>query len=93
MKIAIGIVAATVNVPQGLSARALTTIRDRTARMITMIMKVPNRAMTPGTGPSSARISSPRERPSRRMETNSTMKSCTAPATTTPARIHITPGR
>ena len=58
-----------------------------------MIMKVPNSAMTPGTGPSSVRISSPSERPSRRMETNRTMKSCTAPASTTPARIHSMPGR
>ena len=93
MKIAIGIVAATVNVPHGLSAKALTTMSASTARMMTMIMKVPNSAMTPGTGPSSVRISSPSERPSRRMETNRTMKSCTAPATTTPAKIHSTPGR
>ena len=90
---AIGIVDITVKVPQGLSASALTTISASTASRITMIRKVPNRAMMPGTVPSSARISSPSERPSRRIDTNRTMKSCTAPASTTPARIHSMPGR
>ena len=93
MKMAIGIVAATVKVPQGLCASALTTIRASTARMMIMIMKVPNSAMTPATGPISDLIRSPSERPSRRVDTNSTMKSCTAPANTTPARIHSMPGR
>ncbi len=93
MNSASGMVAATVNVPHGLSANAFTTIRASTARMMTMIMKVPNRAMTPGTGPSSDLIKSPSDRPSRRVEINSTMKSCTAPAKTTPASIHNMPGR
>ena len=86
-------VAMTVKVPHGEPAKALTTISESTARMITMIMKVPNRAMTPGTAPSSDLTRSPRERPSRRVEMNSTMKSWTAPAKTTPARIHSIPGR
>ncbi|MNO04401.1 hypothetical protein D3C81_2254150 [compost metagenome] len=79
--------------PQGLWASALTTIIASTASMITMIMKVATRAMTPATGPISDLISSPRERPSRRVETNSTMKSCTAPASTTPASSQSMPGR
>lgn len=44
-----GTVAATVNMPQGLSASALTTISASTARMMTMIMKAPNSAMVPAT--------------------------------------------
>ncbi|MNE29622.1 hypothetical protein D3C80_1231120 [compost metagenome] len=93
MNTAIGKVAITVNMPQGLSARALTTIRESTARMITMIRKAPKSAMVPGIGPISSRTSSPRERPLRRVEMNSTMKSCTAPARTTPAISQSVPGR
>ncbi len=92
MKIAIGIVAATVKVPQGELVSAFTTISASTARMITMIRKAPNSAITPGTVPSSILTRSPSERPLRRVEMNSTMKSCTAPANTTPARIHSMPG-
>ena len=93
MKMAIGMVADTVNSPHGECASAFTTMRASTARMITMIMNVPTSAITPGTGPSSALTRSPSERPSRRTDMNSTMKSCTAPANTTPARIHSMPGR
>ena len=70
----------TVKLPQGEPVSALTTISASTARMMTMIMKVPNRAIMPGISPSSDLIRSPSERPSRRVEMNSTMKSCTAPA-------------
>ncbi|VFS16887.1 Uncharacterised protein [Enterobacter cancerogenus] len=58
-----------------------------------MIIKVATRAITPAVAPISSFTSSPSERPSRRVETNNTMKSCTAPASTTPARIQIIPGR
>ena len=51
-----------------------------------MIMKQATSAGTPAVGPISSLTSSPSERPSRRVETNSTIKSCTAPASTTPAR-------
>ena len=47
----------------------------------------------PAAAPISLRIISPSERPSRRTDRSSTMKSCTAPANTTPNRIHSTPGR
>ena len=93
MKIAIGIVAITVNMPHGLSARAFTTIMASTARMMIMIRNAPNRAMVPATGPISSRTRSPSERPSRRLEMNRTMKSCTAPARTTPAISQSMPGR
>ncbi len=58
-----------------------------------MIMKAPNSATRPGTVPISCLTRSPSERPSRRLEMNSTMKSCTAPAKTTPASSHSRPGR
>ncbi|MOA11619.1 hypothetical protein D3C78_1315710 [compost metagenome] len=58
-----------------------------------MIMKVAISAITPAVAPISSFTSSPSERPSRRVETNSTIKSCTAPASTTPARIQIMPGK
>lgn len=93
MKSAIGMVAMTVKLPHGEWVSALTTISASTARMITMIMKVPSRAIRPGMSPISDLIRSPSERPSRRVDMNSTMKSWTAPAKTTPARIHIMPGK
>ena len=49
----------TVNMPQGLSARAFTTISASTARMMIMIRKAPNSAMVPATWPISSRTSSP----------------------------------
>ena len=58
-----------------------------------MIASTPTSASEPGIGPSSILIISPSDLPSRRTDANSTMKSCTAPATTTPARIHSVPGR
>jgi hypothetical protein len=88
-----GIVAATVNRPHGLPASARTTISASTARMMTMIANAPISAITPGIAPISMRISSPSDRPSRRIEMNRIMKSCTAPARTTPARIQSVPGR
>ncbi len=93
MNRAMGMVAITVKLPHGEPVSALTTIKASTARMMTMIMKQPSRAIMPGISPSSALIRSPSERPSRRMEMNSTMKSCTAPANTTPAKIHSMPGK
>jgi hypothetical protein len=90
---AMGMVANTVKLPQGLCASALTTTRASTASRMTMIISTPNMAITPATCPISLRIMSPSDRPSRRMEMNRTMKSCTAPANTTPTRIQSVPGR
>ena len=58
-----------------------------------MIASTPTSASEPGMGPSSILIISPSDLPSRRTDTKRTMKSCTAPAVTTPARIHSVPGR
>ena len=88
-----GMVSATVNVPHGLSASAFTTTSDNTARMMIMISRMPTMANPPAALPISARIMSPSERPLRREDRNSTSMSCTAPANTTPKRIHSVPGR
>jgi phospholipid N-methyltransferase len=90
---AMGMVQNTVKVPHGLPFRAITTTSASTARTMTQIIRMPMPAIAPGTGPSSERIMSPRERPSRRVDMNRTVMSCTAPANTTPARIHSVPGR
>jgi hypothetical protein len=90
---AIGIVIATVNVPQGLAASALTTTSASTARMMNMIISTPIIAITPAAGPISVRTISPSERASRRTERKRIMKSCTAPAKITPTMIHSVPGR
>ena len=93
MNSAIGMVIATVNVPHGLFASAFTTISASTASSSTMIINIPIIATTPAAWPSSLRIMSPSVRPSRRVDRKSTVKSCTAPAKTTPTRIQIVPGR
>jgi hypothetical protein len=61
--------------------------------MMNMIIRMPIIAITPAVGPSSSRTISPSERASRRTDRNRIMKSCTAPASTTPTRIHNVPGR
>jgi hypothetical protein len=61
--------------------------------MMIMIRRIPIIANVPAALPISARIMSPIERPSRREDRNSTSMSCTAPANTTPNRIHSVPGR
>ena len=55
MKMAIGIVIAMENTPQGLSASALTTTRPSTAKRITMMTSTPMIAAVPPTVPSSSR--------------------------------------
>ena len=90
---AMGIVIATVNVPHGLIASAFTTTSPNTASKITMIARMPTIAVSPAALPISLRIMSPSDRPSRRVDRNNTMKSCTAPAKITPNRIHSIPGR
>ena len=58
-----------------------------------MIIRTPTWAMMPGIFPISVRIMSPKDLPSRRVDMNRTIMSCTAPASTAPTRIHKTPGR
>ena len=74
-------------------ASALTTIRASTASSIRVMARMPTIATQPAAGPSSARIMSPSERASRRVDRNRMTKSCTAPAKITPTRIHRVPGR
>ncbi len=84
--------APTVNVPHALSARAPTTTMPRPAIAMTMIARIATIATIPGSTPSSSRTSSASERPPRRMEAVRMTKSCTAPASTTPASSQRKPG-
>ena len=83
----------TANVPHGLPTSALTTTSASTASTMTQIRRMPMPVIVPATGPISAWTMSPSERPSRRVERNSTVMSWIAPANTAPARIHSVPGR
>ena len=91
--IAIGIVAAIVNVPHGLPLSAFTTTSATTASRITMIIRTVISAVNPPTFPISSRAICPSDFPSRRTEQNNTTKSCTAPPSTAPMMIHSAPGR
>ncbi len=93
MNSAIGIVIAIENVAHGEAAIALTTTSASTASRMIMIAKTPIRAAAPPTGPISSRAIWPMLLPSRRIEKNSTIMSCTAPAKMTPTMIHMVPGR
>ena len=93
ISIAIGIVAPTVNVPHGLWRSALTTTSASTAIRMIMIENTPTSAAKPPTGPISSFAICPSERPSRRRLPQRMQKSCTAPPSTTPTRIHSVPGQ
>ena len=93
MNSAMGIVAPTVKMPQGLSARALTTTSARTASIITRMARIASTAMKPTGEFNSSLTIWPSDLPSRRIEQNKTAKSCTAPPSTAPMRIHSVPGR
>jgi hypothetical protein len=93
MNIAMGIVAPTVKMPHGLSASAFTTTNASTASKITMIARMAAIAMCPAVVFNSSFTICPSDFPSRRIEQKSTTKSCTAPPSTQPMRIHSAPGR
>ena len=82
-----------VNSPQGLCANALTTTSASTARMMTITPSAPSITVIPVNVPSSSFAISPSDLPSRRVDKNSTVKSCTAPANTTPMMSHSVPGK
>jgi hypothetical protein len=93
MIMAKGMVMAVVTTPHGLSASALVTTRPRLA---TMMMRIPNTAsmaIVPAKPLTSSRTISTSDLPSRRTEPNRMTKSCTAPPSKTPMRIHRVPGR
>ena len=93
MNIAIGMVAAIVNVPHGLPFSAFTTTRPTTASRMIMISSTVTSAMKPPTLPISSRAIWPSDFPSRRIEANRITKSCTAPPRHAPMMIHSVPGR
>ena len=93
MSTAIGIVAAMVNRPHGLSASALTTTSASTASRMIMIAMMLTRASRPANGPTSSRTIWPSDLPRRRIEQNRMIESCTAPPSVAPMRIHSVPGR
>ena len=70
MKRAMGMVAATVKSPQGLSASALTTTNPSTAMRITMMQRIPKRAILTAKVPTSSLTICPNDFPPRLMEQN-----------------------
>ena len=93
MSMAMGMVAPTVKTPHGLSASALTTTSASTASKIIMIARMAMTPMTPAVVLSSSFTILASDFPLRRIEQNRITKSCTAPPSTTPIRIHSAPGR
>ena len=93
MNTAMGMVAAMVNVPQGLPRSALTTTSAITASRMIMISRTVISAVKPPSLPISSRAIWPSDFPSRRIEANRITKSCTAPPSTAPMTIHSIPGR
>ncbi|MCG3778153.1 MAG: hypothetical protein JW388_0861 [Nitrospira sp.] len=93
MNMAMGMVAPTVNTPHGLSASAFTTTSASTASRMIMMARMATRPIDPAVEFNSSRTICASERPSRRIEQNRITKSCTAPPSTTPMRIHNVPGR
>ncbi len=88
-----GTVQAMVKSPQEECFSALTTMSASTARRITMMKSTATMAVIPATLPISSLAICPSDFPSRRMEAKRITKSCTAPATTTPAMSQSVPGR
>ena len=88
-----GIVAPTVNTPQGLSASALTTTSASTASNTIMIDRIPAIPITPAVVFNSSRTIWASDLPSRLIEANRITMSCTAPPSTTPINIQSVPGR
>ena len=93
MSMAMGMVSPMVTVPQGLSRSAFTTTSASTEIRMIMIPRMATSATPPATGPISSRAICPSDLPLRRMEAQRMTKSCTAPPSTTPTRIHRAPGR
>ena len=93
MNSAMGMVAPTVKMPHGLSASALTTTSASTASRITRMARIASTAMKPAGAFNSSFTIWPSDLPSRRIEQNKMTKSCTAPPSTTPMRIHSVAGQ
>ncbi len=90
---AIGIVIASVNVAHGEDLSAFTITSATTPSKITMIASTAICAIKPPRLLTSSRAISPSVFPSRRIEQNKIMKSCTHPANAQPAISHSVPGK
>ncbi len=93
IRTAMGIVQAMVKNPQGEARRAFTTTSASTASRMIMIMRIATIPVNPATRLISSFAIWPSDFPSRRSEQQRIVKSCTAPASTTPMTIQIVPGR
>ena len=83
----------TFNGKYGTTWNDAATTNANTARRIVMMARMATIPMIPATGFSSSLTICASDFPSRRMELNRITKSCTAPPSTTPIRIHSVPGR
>ena len=87
-----GMVMPTVNVPQTLSASALTNAMPRPASAITRMKRIAIAATKPMNGLISALTMSGSDLPPRRVEAHRIIESCTAPARQHPATSQMKPG-
>ena len=92
MNIPMGMVMAMVNVPQALSARALTTAMPRPASATVSVKRMAKMPTAPATGPISILTRSASDLPPRLVDAHSTIASWTAPARHTPATSQMKPG-
>ena len=90
--IAIGIVLPIVNTPHGLPASAFTTTIPSPASVTSKMNSTAIIATSPAKGLISVRATSASDLPLCRAEATSTVKSCTAPASTAPVTSQISPG-
>ncbi len=88
-----GMVAPTVKTPHGLSANARTTTNASTASRMIIMARIATMPMAPAMVLSSSLTICASDLPSRRIEQNKIIKSCTAPPSVTPINIQSVPGR
>ncbi len=81
-----------VNTPHGLPASAFTTTMPSPASVTSRMNSTAIIATSPANGEISVRATSASDLPLCRVEATSTVKSCTAPASTAPATSHTSPG-
>ena len=93
MSMAIGMVAKEVKADHGLIAVALTTTRARTANKMIRMEYITKRTTSPPNLPKYSLAMAPKLLPPVRMDIVRMSISWTAPATTAPMGIQITPGR
>ena len=92
MKMAMGMVAPMVKMPQALSASAFNIAMPRPARAMIRMNRIAMTAVAPATVLISVRAMSASDRPPRRVEAQRISMSCTAPARHTPVSSQMRPG-